>query len=856
MAESRSDREIQLVEAALEQPVELRSAFLDRACADDPELVARVRDLLQRVERGEGARELFDVLLPTLKSKTVPDASIRDADFEEIHSVGKYTLERELGRGGQGVVFSAIDETLGRRVALKILHPSAALEPTTRKRFMREAGVAARLEHPGICVVYEAGVEQGIDYIAMRFVEGQTLATRIPERAAARRAGQASNSTASVEFRRVALIIEKVARALQLAHEAGIVHRDIKSQNIIVTPEEEPVILDFGLARDQTPGDTLTLSNQLLGTPAFMSPEQVSGSPSALDRQTDVWSLGVVLYQSLTLELPFDGPTIHDILRRIQDRDPTPIRRRNPSIPHDLEVIVATALEKDRNRRYRSALALADDLRRFQNDEVILARPAGVVQRAIRFARRHPMRALAMALGILVLALSLGAAWLTRSLDQKARELLGHNDLSIANGLESIERTVLWPVREAAVPRFDEWLSRYAELAAQRPERQRSLEELRRRRDSNGEWNDAFDYAIGRVLEEHIRTLDRLDALAPSVKERRERAASLRERTIDRYRKEWSDCARAIASSSAYGGMTIEPQCGLVPLGFNEEGYFEFWHVESGTRPDSGASGRFEMNESSGMILVLLPGGTPWIGACPRDLPQIDPQAQISETPMQVRLGPFFISKFEMTQGQWLHLFGENPSTWKPGTNDWGWTRDLTYPVETVDWNLASEAMRRLDLLLPSDAQWEYACRAGTESIWSTGDSSIEIGTFANLRGEESNGHFEGLPTSKGYRDPFIRTAPVGLFPANGFGIHDMHGNVYEWCRDRYVRSVERLNPTAGEGVREPVEDTGQRCVRGGDCTASPRQARSAARAGESVGAASYVIGLRAARALVRSITQ
>ena len=259
-------------------------------------------------------------------------------------------------------------------------------------RFRREAEAASRLDHPGICAVYEAGLDGNVPYIAMRFVEGESLAAKI---ASAKSQGEASTDTSFVhladvevpagspgrpgtdpsptpsgpttraEIMRIVQLIEKVARALHAAHEAGVLHRDMKPGNVMVTPEGEAVIMDFGLAYledEQLP--TLTQTGEFFGTPAYMSPEQLLAQRVRLDRRTDVWSLGVMLYECVTLTRPFDAPTREGVYQAIQTRQPLDPRRINRSVPDEIRVVIETALEKDRDRRYQTALDLAEELRR------------------------------------------------------------------------------------------------------------------------------------------------------------------------------------------------------------------------------------------------------------------------------------------------------------------------------------------------------------------------------------------------------------------------------------------------------------------------------------------------------------
>src|SRR5262245_60820257 len=272
----------------------------------------------------------------------------------------RYRVERFLGSGGMGSVYLASDPQLGRHVALKFLHYN---DPVLVVRFLREARAQARVEHPNICQVHEVGEVEGRPYIAMQYVEGKSLSElrgKLPTEAAVR-------------------LVRDVARAVHTAHKTGLIHRDLKPANILVGKDDagvlHPWVVDFGLAQDQGE-EGLTRTGLISGTPAYVSPEQAQGGH--LDRRTDVYSLGVVLYALLTESPPFAGTTAAGTLVRVLQEEPEPPRKRKPAIPADLETIVLKCLEKTPERRYDSARALADDLDRWLEGEPIAARPAGL----------------------------------------------------------------------------------------------------------------------------------------------------------------------------------------------------------------------------------------------------------------------------------------------------------------------------------------------------------------------------------------------------------------------------------------------------------------------------------------------
>ena len=363
------------------------------------------------------------------------------AEQSSVQMVGPYRILKELGRGGQGVVFLAEDPRLGRKVALKVLTAWSQASSSVIARFEREAAIASKLDHPGICTVYETGTAHSAPYMVMRHVEGMSFSDRIatessentaestlaldlekrsadhPEEKAA---GNASSIATHVTFdaiKSVIDIVEKVARALHAAHEVGVIHRDIKPGNIMITKDSEPVILDFGLARDSdSDHQTLTQTGDVFGTPAYMAPEQLSTTGGQVDRRADVWALGVTLFEGLALQRPFLAPTRDGLYQAILHMDPTDIRRLNSAVPKDLRIIIETALEKDRDRRYQTALDLAEDLRRFRAKEPIHAKPASPALRLLRWAQRN--RGVAAALVLVILSLSGG---LISSIREKAR---------------------------------------------------------------------------------------------------------------------------------------------------------------------------------------------------------------------------------------------------------------------------------------------------------------------------------------------------------------------------------------------------------------------------------------------------
>src|SRR5215813_2156132 len=318
---------------------------------------------------------------------------------ELLGELGDYELLEEVGRGGQGVVLRARQKSLNRIVALKVIRLGQWASKAHLKRFRLEAEAAARLEHPGIVPIHDVGERDGSCYFSMKFVEGGQL--------------DAVAKREPMSIRRAAELIAKVARTIHYAHEHGILHRDIKPGNILLDTKGEPHLTDFGLARLVESESSVTHTLDVLGTPSYMAPEQAVGNNAAISSVTDVYGLGAVLYQLLTGQPPFAGGTTYETIRLLCDTEPRQPRLLNPKIDQDLSTICLKSLEKDPNRRYSSALALAEDLERWLKHEPIQARRIGPFTRGKKWVRRNPSIAV-MAAMLLALAAPLGViVWKT-----------------------------------------------------------------------------------------------------------------------------------------------------------------------------------------------------------------------------------------------------------------------------------------------------------------------------------------------------------------------------------------------------------------------------------------------------------
>ncbi len=290
---------------------------------------------------------------------------------------GDYELQRVLGEGGMGIVYKARQLSLNRPVALKMIKAARFASADEVRRFQNEAEAVARLDHPHIVPIFEVGQFEDQHYFSMKLVAGESLDKRLKDYLA--------------DPRRAARLVATMAAAIHHAHQRGILHRDLKPANILVDGEGQPHVTDFGLAKRVEGDSELTRSGAIVGTPAYMAPEQASAKKGTVTTATDVYGLGAILYALLTGRAPFGGTTVLDTLEQVRERAPEPPRKLNPRVPRDLEVICLKCLEKDPRRRYASADALAEDLKRWLAGEPIAARPVGKAARAWMWCRRNPV---------------------------------------------------------------------------------------------------------------------------------------------------------------------------------------------------------------------------------------------------------------------------------------------------------------------------------------------------------------------------------------------------------------------------------------------------------------------------------
>lgn len=424
MAEGWDEKAVFL--AALALPPGDRDAFLEGAC---PDVASRKR--IEALLRHSGP----ETLPPQRAGEPVSVAG-------EPQRIDEFRILRKLGQGGMGVVYLAEDTDLGRHVALKLLPHHLASSEAARSRFRDEARNAAALRHPGIVQVHKFGSDGVHQYLVSEFVDGPTLRSVIDDEA--ERARTLVGTRAIREwYQRCALIISQLADALEYSHRAGVIHRDVKPSNVLLDSERGPRLTDFGIAKHLAE-EGKTATADLMGSCHYMSPEQASLAATKVDQRSDIFSLGVVLYEMLAFRRPFEGGDLLEVLRAVIASSPPSLRKLGRHLPRDLETICLKAIEKEPKDRYQTAAHMAADLRCFLAGRPILARPPGPFRRAVLFGRVH-RRALVVCLlvsltgGLLATSLVVRAqrdaslAWLSVSSDSTCRAFLrGHNPDSLA----------------------------------------------------------------------------------------------------------------------------------------------------------------------------------------------------------------------------------------------------------------------------------------------------------------------------------------------------------------------------------------------------------------------------------------
>ncbi|MEA3412125.1 MAG: bifunctional serine/threonine-protein kinase/formylglycine-generating enzyme family protein [Pseudomonadota bacterium] len=655
-------------------------------------------------------------------------------------NIGKYKIVSVLGRGAMGTVFQGIDTVIDRNVAIKTVARGGTEHEQQQlaERFKREAQAAGRLSHPNIVAIYEYAEEDDCAYIAMEFVDGETLA-------------QYHRRSESLGIDEICSILARVLDGLDYAHARGVVHRDIKPSNIMLTGSLEVKVTDFGIARLES--SAMTQLGAVLGTPGYMSPEQLLGQP--VDQRTDIFSCGILLYELLTGERAFPGNDISSIVYNVVHADLPPPSSRTPDAPEDLDAIVAKALAKKPADRFQSAREFAQALRLYRRTRTVVLDPDALDQ--------------------------------TRLDDTRSMEYAV--DPAVRSGATVVRRT-------PAAPR--------------EPPRDRSSRERENARPSKRRgvyFTGALALLV--LLIAAVWYMPKKDRwLAPLLQTGGEEA-------------------RKTPPAPGYVAGEVFSDCPECPR------------------------------------LVVLPPGEFMQGS-----PDSEAGRQASEGPEHpVRIEyPFALGQFEVTLaefGRFAEETGYRMDGCRSYDGEWnienatnwlapGFTQDEDHPVTCVSW---SDAMAYVEWLsqktgatyrLPSESEWEYAARAGSElpRPWA-GDTRLACGS-ANVADLVAEDRFPGWEVHD-CADGYVYTAPAGSFRGNSFGLYDTMGNAFEWVADCWRDSYAGAS---SDGKAWTIGDCSSRVLRGGSWFSMPKFVRSAFRNrfGEDERSASF--GFRVAREL------
>jgi serine/threonine-protein kinase len=738
-------------------------------------------------------------------------SAARRATLEPGARLGRFEVLAEIGRGGMGVVYRAMDQDLKREVALKVLSVELSEDARELERFRREATLASKLRHPRIVGVYSFGEVEGRPFYTMPIVEGRSLKEVLQQEG-------------PLPPKRAARLLEQIARAIDSAHQQRVVHRDLKPANILLDPDGGPLILDFGLAKDLGHGPDLTRSGEVLGTPCYMSPEQARGEVTHADHRVDVYALGAVLYELLTGRPPYEGLTANEVLHKILTVDPTPPHKHRPDLPYELETICLKALMREPFFRYQTAEAVADDLARFVEDKPVLAKRPGPGAALVRFVRAH--RAATAMLGVLILTVVLGVYLVRRNLARIAAAETAENaqkTLAVAREAERHDNT------EEATRGFHEAYvlaaAAYSDFPGSERVRSAFLAAARARADfaekrENWPLAEELRHLIARVTKEPEDERRLRHARGEAVVN----VVGLREgesldffrwdRTVgavDSTQRTQATPDKTLASLRAGSYVAIYRVKGraeeahpryLVALGRGQE------HVLPIADPGEAPPG-----------MVFVPGASYVMG---------DAQGDADEAPRLVRAGPVWVDRTEVTIGAYRefvdYVARKGHEACGPGCagDDHrppgfperpGDASAESRPVTSVSWFDARAYAHWRGKRLPTEAEWELAAGGVDQRPYPWGD--VWDAARANFQRDD--------------------ICPVLDYPddASPYGVIGLAGNADEWCEDeqpaRGTFEVGRVvrggawyyEPEKGGRIQDRTfalpehrfRDTGFRCV-------------------------------------------